>query len=450
MDNKTYLQNAILSNQSPPSDIIPIANIEIHTRTQIKAAYDDQLAVINNIIANLSAKRTETIKNIDTHESALFNLTSLSAPYRRIPPEIIGEIFMYCIPEEEFDNAPDLDVWLNLFQIFTQVCRLWSDIAKNHPMIWKYLDLELKAQGSKKAIYILKKWTFTMPINNLHLRINSTHAVITMPRAKRLYQILNNNQRLQSLILTVAGLYVFSHLRVLALNSLPNLESFQIAEMGHMFGPETVLDMPIYLHAPKLIKLGMATTCLTFMDTRNLLMLKELILKSNTHLVHNFLEILHKCPNLIDCQINMMGIGPNMELDDNSPVVSLCHLKKLFLFLHESIPMLISKIYAPEITTLIVVKQKGRVSINSTLNSIVPLFAYTKKLSHIAIIGCFSDKEKTDFSHTVQKIHPDILYDLFDTFEPFTNDPYGDFSDTENTPSELEAEDNEDENMEII
>lgn len=454
MNNETHLQDAIFSNQLPPSDIFPIANIEIYTQTQIKAAYDDQLAIIDNIIADLSAKRTETIKTIETHEIALFKLKSLSAPYRRIPPEIINEIFMCCIPNDESNGAPNLEPWFNALQIFTQVCHLWSDIAKNHPKIWKYLDLDLTAQGLKKAIYILKKWSYIMPVNNLHLRINSTHAIIMMPRAKKLYQILNNNQRLQSLALTVAGLYLFSHLRTLALNFLPNLEKFQIAELGHIFGPETILDIPIYLHAPKLKGLIMSVTCITFMDPRNLQMIKCLSLKSNSHMIDNFLEILHKCPNLTECRINMTGIGTSLEiLDENSPIVSLCHLTQFFLFLHEAIPILISKINAPEITTLVVVKQKGRISRNSTLNSIVPLIKYTKKLSELVILGSFSAEEETDFKHIFQEIHPGIPHYWFDNFKPYTDDPYGAFSDTESSGLEVEddeVEDNEDENMEII
>ena len=449
MDNKTYLQSAILSNQLPSSDIFPIANIEIYTETQIKAAYDDQLMVIDDMIATLSAKRTETIKNIETHESTLFKLKSLSAPYRRTPPEIINEIFMHCIPNEETEDAPDLKVWLNILQIFTQVCRLWSDIAKTHPRLWKYLNLELKAQGSKKAIYVLKKWTSTMPVNNLHLRIDSSHAVVTMPRARRLYQILNMNERLQSLILTVTGLYIFSHLRTLALSFLPNLERFQIGEMGHIWGADTLLDIPIYLNAPKLKQLSMATTCITWMDPRNLQKLKDLTLRSNTHLVHNFLETLRECPNLTHCQINMTGVSQNMELDNNSPIVPLYHLKKLFLFLHEAIPMFISKIDAPEITTLVIIKRKGPISINSTLNSIVPLIKCTKNLSELIILGCFAAKEITDFNYIFHGIHPGIPCTRLDTFEPFTNDPYGTFSDTETNSSQSEVEDDEDENIEI-
>jgi hypothetical protein len=431
-DDGIHLQNAIFSNLSPPSNIFPAADIEIYTHTQIKSTHDEQLNMLNDIIANLSAKRTEAIKNIAIHELSLFNLKSLSAPYRRIPAEIIGEIFMQCIPNGTCEHNLDLDAWFNLVQIFTQVCYLWSSIAKNTSRIWKYLDIELNAQGSKKAIYILKKWTSTMPANNLELRINSCHGITTMPRAKRFYALLNNNQHLKTLTLTTGGWYLFTHLRALVLNNLPNLETFYISEHTQIAGGGALIDNLIYLRAPKLTQLSLTISFMGIFDARTLRNITILSLKCSTYQIEDFLEFLRYCPNITEVQICILRTGL-ISIDSNPSAITLYHLKKLYLYLHEDISILLELINAPELTELILIRQEGN-SINSKLDDIILFITSTKKLSELNILGTFSDKEKTDFDHTFQRIHPSIPCIWQGACEPFTNDPFrNQFEDDETT-----------------
>ena len=68
------------------------------------------------------------------------------APVRKLPPEILGKIFIECIPSRQVHKGPrSFDNGMHPQRIRTQlrrVCRVWNAILNNEPGAWATLVLD--------------------------------------------------------------------------------------------------------------------------------------------------------------------------------------------------------------------------------------------------------------------------------------------------------------------
>ncbi|KIM39883.1 hypothetical protein M413DRAFT_446804 [Hebeloma cylindrosporum] len=66
------------------------------------------------------------------------SLRSLLAPIRRLPPDLLAEIFMYCLPRQKFIRpAPDQAPLL-----LAQICTSWRRASISTPRLWASLELD--------------------------------------------------------------------------------------------------------------------------------------------------------------------------------------------------------------------------------------------------------------------------------------------------------------------
>ena len=67
------------------------------------------------------------------------------APIRKLPPEILGKIFIECIPSWVHERPPSFDNGMHPQLIRAQlgrVCQLWNAILNNEPAVWATLALD--------------------------------------------------------------------------------------------------------------------------------------------------------------------------------------------------------------------------------------------------------------------------------------------------------------------
>jgi hypothetical protein len=258
-----------------------------------------------------------------------------------------------------------------------------------------------------------------MPLNNLHLKIYSIYLITDLPKATLFYETLNNNKHLQSITFTIAGILTFPHLRLLAEYHLPNLESYTVVEDSGAYDGN-VVD-PIHLLAPKLKQVYLSTGHLYHLDTRNLQSITDLTLISNTMCMDDYLQVLQNSPNIVTCQI-MFHTYTFTNLVNDIPIITLQHLRTLYLFTNEKTSTLLSKIQAPEIVSIIIVKLKHAHK-DTKIKSIIPFIYHTKKLSDLTIIGEYPNQEKKDFNQEFNNLHPNALCCWYKDLEFSTDDP---------------------------
>ncbi|KAJ7879017.1 hypothetical protein B0H14DRAFT_2710213 [Mycena olivaceomarginata] len=109
----------------------PLTSMEIHLATSYIDELESQIALLDESIKSLQLRRADLLKSMETPKAIL-------APVRRLPSEILGEIFSLMVRPmflpAKTENAP----WL-----FTRVCRRWSAVALATPALWSRVTLEL-------------------------------------------------------------------------------------------------------------------------------------------------------------------------------------------------------------------------------------------------------------------------------------------------------------------
>ncbi|KAF5383919.1 hypothetical protein D9757_007425 [Collybiopsis confluens] len=104
---------------------------------------DQDLEKMKTKVSEFTAKREEIISNIQSCRDVLH-------PIRRTPPDILLEIFSYCIDSvdaEHFEACREIDSldttkapWC-----LSQVCRYWRKVVLNRPTLWTSISIDIDA-----------------------------------------------------------------------------------------------------------------------------------------------------------------------------------------------------------------------------------------------------------------------------------------------------------------
>ncbi|THU79803.1 hypothetical protein K435DRAFT_697061, partial [Dendrothele bispora CBS 962.96] len=91
---------------------------------------DEEIARLDTLLDHLRSRKEKLASYIHKHRQLL-------SPIRRIPPEIIAELFTYCLPSthpptRDLSEAPLL---------LTLVCKQWRQIAFSTPYMWSALHI---------------------------------------------------------------------------------------------------------------------------------------------------------------------------------------------------------------------------------------------------------------------------------------------------------------------
>lgn len=97
--------------------------------------YDAEISRLDNIIAKLRQEREE-------YQTFMNAISSLSAPIRRMPAELLSQIFHYCTQSQAWSNNTARPVGLAPLNLGL-VCRSWRDIAISAKDLWSDITLDL-------------------------------------------------------------------------------------------------------------------------------------------------------------------------------------------------------------------------------------------------------------------------------------------------------------------
>ncbi|KAF9457704.1 hypothetical protein BDZ94DRAFT_1301712 [Collybia nuda] len=112
--------------------------------------------------ALLLAERSYLTRQLGRCHSAL-------APYSKLPPELVREIILLCLPEK-FHSLP---LWLGTMDFrlkITQVCMTWRRVAFSMPELWQ-IYLSNSDHSYKSSISLAKAWFLQSSASNLGLKI---------------------------------------------------------------------------------------------------------------------------------------------------------------------------------------------------------------------------------------------------------------------------------------
>ncbi|KAJ6488357.1 hypothetical protein DFH09DRAFT_379967 [Mycena vulgaris] len=113
---------------------------------------ESQVALIDEARASLKLRREALMQSVKTHKALL-------SPMRRLPPEILGEIFSLVVHATfHFGDISEVlpPVTRHAPWLFTRICRYWSAVALSTPALWSMIFMHLDRVGERGAVPLAK------------------------------------------------------------------------------------------------------------------------------------------------------------------------------------------------------------------------------------------------------------------------------------------------------
>ena len=308
-------------------------------------------AVISQMHTTLQlvvAKRTGMQEYAQAHKVKI-------SPLRRLPTEILGDIFINALPPFpcRLSNS-EPPVLLEL------VNRQWKDVARSTPALWSRIDLDLQSNDVDRESAIV----------STRLARSSQHPLWISLRAPALYKpsyrghpalalIIEQCERWHIVHLNFLPIYIIEELA--AVNGrLPVLEKLHVTTFGDE-EEENSTPFDAFALAPKLRHLESNSDI-----SRDIVTNKSLHLPWNdlTNLViglrraADVLSILPQCHNLVRLQAHISNRPMAKSLDDVPPV-HLAHLRSLFLTLPD-FSTILPKLILPTLTQVSLTPLRAR------------------------------------------------------------------------------------------
>ncbi|ESK94546.1 hypothetical protein Moror_8013 [Moniliophthora roreri MCA 2997] len=117
--SQSPFNHLLQTNYAPSPD-------ELHEIRKIISKPEEQVRLLNEEIIQLQAKRDKLQNFIDGHHALL-------SPARRIPRDIVSEIFLHCLPTDRLPVCSIAEAPL----LLTTICRPWREIALTTPRLWR-------------------------------------------------------------------------------------------------------------------------------------------------------------------------------------------------------------------------------------------------------------------------------------------------------------------------
>lgn len=164
------------SHNNPPLDhqIQAIRDSLTHVRSHLSLV-DDKIGRLSAAFKDLTDEREMLQKCVDEHESAL-------SPMRRLPTEIVSEIFLSSLTSEASDS---LDAAKGPWRL-GKVCSRWRRIVNSYPKFWSSLIIEVDdIHLFTNAITMLETWLLRSRDCLLSIQLSSSdskagHAILDL------------------------------------------------------------------------------------------------------------------------------------------------------------------------------------------------------------------------------------------------------------------------------
>ncbi|KAF9054964.1 hypothetical protein BDZ89DRAFT_912749, partial [Hymenopellis radicata] len=125
-------------NDPPRDSELADFHLVVQQTPQFLADITGMISQATDIIERLVKARTQILSHLQ-------DAKSLIHPIRRLPSEILGEIFQHCVPtwalrppkDSQYDSLdPRYSPWT-----LSHVCHLWRHIVTTSPYLWSHLSL---------------------------------------------------------------------------------------------------------------------------------------------------------------------------------------------------------------------------------------------------------------------------------------------------------------------
>ncbi|KAK7031033.1 hypothetical protein VNI00_013823 [Paramarasmius palmivorus] len=206
---------------------------------------EKQVQLLNEKISQLQAERNRLQKFIDNHRALL-------SPARRLPRDIIAEVFLHCLPVDQLPTCDASEAPL----VLTTVCRSWREIAITTPRLWRAIHFilpphyEYTINDKVRELFHLRKeglqlWlsrTGSVPLTiscyglPLESKPWTIREALTAMYTEYLEILSQYSARWKTLYLSNIPRELLSPFQVLKANDVPLLSALSLEANGFEFG----------------------------------------------------------------------------------------------------------------------------------------------------------------------------------------------------------------------
>lgn len=137
MDSTPWIEDLLRNNRSPSEEEAQEVKKLLLRPSKEWEALHSEIMNLKNRLSELESRQSETWKQIARYETIL-------SPIRRIPREVLGEIFYHCLPSHRFPTMASSDCPL----LLTRICSTWREAAMTTPKLWERLYITFTDQDT--------------------------------------------------------------------------------------------------------------------------------------------------------------------------------------------------------------------------------------------------------------------------------------------------------------
>jgi hypothetical protein len=315
-------------------------------------------------------------QELRNEQSALLSISKhrvLISPIRKLPLEILQEIFIACLPSANNPVMSSLEPPI----LLTQICSFWRNVAHTTPQLWKSIHIVIPGRENSSSTAVenwqridrrseaVQEWLTRSAAYPLEISIGAN---VDNSLNEFYYKIIDSLIRFSKRwreFCFVAPYQALLPIASLSPSKVPLLETLSLNCQLHGLPPIdfTLLDPQSVcgvLKAPNLRDLRFYGTWLTVLNKDvsrlpiNWGQLTTIVLERDTWdecclTVLQTYKLLSLCRNLITCQLE---IGSISDLETNTALVSLPFLTRLSVHESSSLSKLFTLLHLPSLNDI--------------------------------------------------------------------------------------------------
>jgi hypothetical protein len=130
------------------------------------------------LLKQLRLQRRQVQDTIGTHRAIL-------SPLRRVPPEILSDIFVQCLPRTQYIGPMRHQAPL----LLGQICRRWRQVAFSTPQLWSSISITVTGCDVAPAFGTLEAWFSRSMLLPLSFCLQASHPIASPDLIRSILQI---------------------------------------------------------------------------------------------------------------------------------------------------------------------------------------------------------------------------------------------------------------------
>ncbi|KAJ7592527.1 hypothetical protein C8J56DRAFT_928889, partial [Mycena floridula] len=305
--------------------------------TEAERAYLNQLlSTSNNEISRLTVAIDKLVLEREALQQNVASFQAILAPIRRLPEDMLREIFVHCLPPKRAADTMTTEAPL----LLGLICRSWRVISLTTPALWASIRVQFFQNLKPLQVQRLSKeaqaWIARSGTCPLTVELLSSHHI--EPPVVEFVESLTRLATRWRQIRIEGPAQALTSLKTLSKNDVPRLEEFSHSEMTRRYTDRGCDDLwesldilagnrlrDLGLRNVMMQNLGLATSKVNFGQ------LTRLSLGAGSRMtLMSIGEVLARCLNLVTCDLSASSTD-STAASWNFPPIILLHLLTLNL-----------------------------------------------------------------------------------------------------------------------